>query len=465
LAPGGTLLACIPNLQNWKFLQTVLTEGFRYDQEGLFDRTHLRWFALPNMIDMLRQAGVTPMAATPRHVLTQTQNGDSHAKFVSAMTPSLAGLGIDPEDFHRRTMPLQYVLRGTKDPLPKRRMLVQAMMLKPVGGVNDVRIGRPLSALRSMTGVETVASVRNFSFMERAPDVAKIMIWQRPVHQKHEAEKILKLMERGYVVVTEFDDHLMRWPAIEANDYLTIKGCHGVQTSTDYLAAIFREQMADQQRPIAVFPNSLLDLPEPQNFDNPKTLRVFFGALNREEDWAPIMPGLNQAIASLTDKAQLFFDVIHDRAFFEALETEHKVFTETCPYATYLDQLSQADIALLPLADTLFNRCKSDLKFIEAGGCGCAVLASDTLYNLTVKDGETGHLITKPEDFGTRLLAMVDDPEGAKSMGDAARAYVRSERMMASQVEARLDWYQELWDTRHETTPAIIDYLKSVIES
>lgn len=43
-------------------------------------------------------------------------------------------------------------------------------------------------------------------------------------------------------------------------------------------------------------------------------------------------------------------------------------------YATFYDNV---DIALAPLVDTTFNRCKSNLKIIEAGAKQCAVVASD----------------------------------------------------------------------------------------
>ena len=44
----------------------------------------------------------------------------------------------------------------------------------------------------------------------------------------------------------------------------------------------------------------------------------------------------------------------------------------------------------MPLDDTPFNRAKSDLKFIEAGACRVASLASSVVYQDSIVHGETG---------------------------------------------------------------------------
>ena len=46
-------------------------------------------------------------------------------------------------------------------------------------------------------------------------------------------------------------------------------------------------------------------------------------------------------------------------------------------------------------------------------------------------------------------------PELARSLGDAAREYVRQERMLAYQVAARTGWYRSLWDRRERLTAAL----------
>ncbi|MBV6632868.1 MAG: methyltransferase domain-containing protein [Alphaproteobacteria bacterium] len=463
LSDGGCLMTCIPNVQNWWFMQAVMGRGFEYHSEGLFDRTHLRWFSLQNMIDLFSQAGLRTTDVTPRNFILQ-RGEHSFEKFAQMMAPSLPALGMTPEQFAAKAKPLQFVVRGVKQGKPSERMLLQSIMLRPVGGVNDVRVGQPLQSAASLPEIEVHATVRSASLFERPAEQPKVMIWQRPVHHYEAAKSLLNIVNKGYIVVTEFDDHTMRWEGIEKHEYLTLTGCHGVQTSTQVLANIFKDQQPPPYQPdIAVFPNAVMQLPERRNFTDNR-LRVFFGALNREEDWGPIMPGINKALAEAQKAGiQIGFEVIHDQGFFDALETKIKRFTPTCDYPKYLEILGRCEAALLPLNDNLFNQCKSDLKFIEAGAAGLAVLASPTVYSATLEHDQTGLLLEQPDEFGASLLKLAKDLKEAKRLGDNARAYVSRERLSSQQIEKRLSWYRLLWDNRHETTPKLIEHLQQVI--
>ena len=116
-----------------------------------------------------------------------------------------------------------------------------------------------------------------------------------------------------------------------------------------------------------MFGNALEALPPPRPAPAAgQPLRLFFGALNREADWAPWMEALNTVLLETPGRWQV--EVVHDRALFAALALPQRRFTPTCDYPTYRQRLAGCDIAFLPLADTPFNRCKSDLKAVEATG-------------------------------------------------------------------------------------------------
>ena len=87
-----------------------------------------------------------------------------------------------------------------------------------------------------------------------------------------------------------------------------------------------------------------------------RPLRLFFGALKRQADWSLWMGALNEVLSADPDHWQM--EVVHGRAFFEALAIPGRTFTPTCNYPTYRRLIDRSDIAWLPLADTPFNRCK-----------------------------------------------------------------------------------------------------------
>ena len=198
---------------------------------------------------------------------------------------------------------------------------------------------------------------------------------------------------------------------------------------------------------VEVFANQIETLPPLRKQEG--TACLFFGALNRENDWAPLMPALNR---QLSRRPEVRVEVVHDRAFFDALTTENKRFTPTSPYGAYLELLASADICLMPLSDNAVNRCKSDVKFIEAACAGAAALASPTVYAETIRDGETGLLFENPEVFETKLCALLDQPDLRQRLAAAAHDYVRRERLLAGHIARQAEWYRMICASRVQLT-------------
>ena len=68
LAPGGTAVVSLPNVLFWAgLLHVVRTRRWPREDEGLFDRTHLRWFGEADAVELLEQAGLRDVAVHPRY--------------------------------------------------------------------------------------------------------------------------------------------------------------------------------------------------------------------------------------------------------------------------------------------------------------------------------------------------------------------------------------------------------------
>ena len=110
----------------------------------------------------------------------------------------------------------------------------------------------------------------------------------------------------------------------------------------------------------------------------------------------------------------------------------------------------------MPLRDTLFNGCKSDLKYIEAAAHRAVALASPTVYGASIEDGVNGLLFDDSASLYTRLMGLVEDPAGALAIGEQARADVTGRRMLAYQTRRRVAWYRDLWSRRAELHAALV---------
>jgi 2-polyprenyl-3-methyl-5-hydroxy-6-metoxy-1,4-benzoquinol methylase len=444
LTPQGTVLVCMPNVEHWSFAAKLLTGTFEYEDQGLFDRTHLRWFTPRTMGRALAGAGLELSDIMPRPIAR-----DQAERFTAAMTPALQALGVDPAEYLNRAGPLQFIWRARKS--APARFELNATMLAPQGGVSDVRVIEPVRALRTDSAM--YGSIQNEPDLDpRLPDTPRIAVLHRPLLLGEAGiARVRALLDKDYVVVSEFDDHpvFMEERGVRLDELLTFRAVHAVQTSTPALADALRPQNPE----VGMFPNGIFELPQVRNFSDLDHLTLFFGALNRGPDWAPLMTALNEVARAVGDR--LKFHVLYDEAFFNALETPHKRFDPMADYASYMQMLGAADIALMPLADTEFNRSKSDLKFIEAGAARVTALASNVVYSDSIQDGRTGLIFRDAMELRAGLLRLLAYPEATRRMGDAARAYVAAERMLAYQVTTRTAWYRSLWERRDSLNEAL----------
>ncbi len=106
------------------------------------------------------------------------------------------------------------------------------------------------------------------------------------------------MLAQGYLIVGEFDDEPEHFGELVRTDSFALRACHCLQTTNDVMA----EALRPFNRNVGVFPNHVAAFrpPERRRSRIPRTDRptIFFGALNREADWAPILPELNRVLDS-----------------------------------------------------------------------------------------------------------------------------------------------------------------------
>jgi len=67
LKKGGAIICSIPNVRNYRILRNLIFRGkWEYTDDGILDRSHLRFFTLDSIQGMLKEAGYEIEGLTKR---------------------------------------------------------------------------------------------------------------------------------------------------------------------------------------------------------------------------------------------------------------------------------------------------------------------------------------------------------------------------------------------------------------
>ena len=115
--------------------------------------------------------------------------------------------------------------------------------------------------------------------------------------------------------------------------------------------------------------------------------------------------------------------------------------------------LQKLDIGIVPLQDNPYNRCRSDVKFLEYASRGVVpVLSFLTPYQASAQQGETAFFYESPLKLVEILTRLVNDTDLRNRVGHSAHAYVKRYRMETNHAERRLALYASLLGKDAETS-------------
>ena len=348
-----------------------------------------------------------------------------------------------------------YIVSATLEELPQRTVIQSVIGERLVCA--PIRINLPNDFIMTEPGFFSVSAPSGQPyklFTDNEEYQNKIFINQRVSVPSFAAGKNFyeKLRDAGYLFLNEMDDNPNLWRKdYERSGWINFVGVHAVQTSTEYLANYLREFNPN----VKVFANQLRRIQSPRNYNKEfnqkdRPITIFFGALNRDEDFAEILPVINDIAATYGKK--ILFKIIGRQELFNSIQSENKILLgkkevydyQYVTYEEYEEALHTSDIALLPLKDTEFNRSKSDLKFIECAGAGAVAVASPVAYSNVIKDGENGFIFRDNKELDNKLRTLIFNKKLRREVAENAYNYVKHNRLMSQHYEERIDWYREL---------------------
>lgn len=104
---NGTIVACIPNASHWSLLVKFATGNIRYEDQGLLDKTHLRWFSRITIFELFESNGFKVVDG-----LCRIFDEPDREKFLPLIGQIAELNGSDKEAAINDSIPLQYVIRA-----------------------------------------------------------------------------------------------------------------------------------------------------------------------------------------------------------------------------------------------------------------------------------------------------------------------------------------------------------------
>jgi tetratricopeptide (TPR) repeat protein len=340
----------------------------------------------------------------------------------------------------------------------------QPLRLVLVGGMGSIgdnlyRLHQPAAALAALADVEVFEvhpQARHHDGAVLAADVAVFTMTLdvevfRLIHQRRQL---------GRPSICEVNDYLPdvqpwnpahgSWSdrrALFCFDAL-IRRCDATQVTTEAL----RQRLVDRAQRIEVAPNQLQELPPlrafpaaaPASAERPLVIG-WGGSFGHREDLRAIAPAL---IAWLQQQRRhVRFELMGDPVLaepFAALDAERFRFALAGSLPHYLQWLERLDIGLAPLLPTEFNRCRSDVKFLEYASRSVVPLLQnlDPYHHLAGTGAAL--LYDNPDDLIRQLDRLVNEPALRQTIATTAHTLVASERRLAQHAPIRLAIYKDL---------------------
>jgi O-antigen biosynthesis protein len=256
----------------------------------------------------------------------------------------------------------------------------------------------------------------------------------------------------GKKIVVDNDDtsiideigNLAKLNRYQENVHGSISRADLVTCSTDFLKEEYSQYT---KAPIVVLPNCVDPNDYPQRHGGIRTRQIrigFIGSvmyrddrraiqdliieLSRRKDVKVICYGLIPPKSRINNKKNAYLATKEDCDFWDTIDCEWHGSTPVHEYIETVNNLN-LDIAVIARRDNYFNRCKSNLKYLEMSmlnvPCVCQSFRDGkSPYDKDIIDGWNGYLAEDEDEFRNRIEELIRFPDLRKKIRHNAKKYV-----------------------------------------
>ncbi len=325
---------------------------------------------------------------------------------------------------------------------------------KPFGSAT-IRLLRPLThpALRNHT-----EATADFEYDGQPVDAVILdRLWRPDVSIERIEQLVHAVHQAGAQLIYAIDDNFLDLPPTIASWFTPrhrqiVETClrlaDGVMVTTLGLQQRFAEYNANivivphalDERLFARRQRSIIE-----RFVRRRIVIGYMGTFSHDDDLLMILPALREIRQQYGDQIEFQIVGVAERAQTHAalrelqarvipLQPENVEYTRFLPWFTQL----KWDIAIAPLIDSVFTRCKSDIKFLDYSALGAAGIFSQTpAYESTVRHLETGLLAENTvEAWEKALETLVTNKPLRMQLAREATQYLYAQRVLAKGTSA-----------------------------
>lgn len=307
---------------------------------------------------------------------------------------------------------------------------------------------------------------------------ADLVVIQRdfPFYRDAYRAVVAKAREFNKPIVYETDDLILETPE-ELPQYklyrdsrtgvlLAMLEADAIITSTEEL----KKKLCKHNPHVFVLNNCLED--DLWKVRNPKTVKdaepisiCYVGSASHSPDIEMIAPVLQKVLQKFGNKVTLTFWGVKPPDSLISLDTVKWIDQSVRSYATFIECMSSLDIdiAIAPLKDNEFNRCKSHIKFLEYSAMGAAGVYSDLPpYNTVVHHGKNGMLANSSEDWLNCISSLIESQKMRTDLAIAAQETLNEKWLMPKQKSVFQQLFTHLASIERRQQGELVDYMRLV---